>query len=167
MDVVEVPVGLELVVSEADERAERLRVSVLLHEPAGRFGAEVDEDGEGQRWDEGGSKLQTPRNVARVGDHDVCNETEEDTKSLMEQRMNRRVSRVSSGIIPLKNNVVKGWIRTVQSCQPMTRAPRICAGEFSAAKTGTVDPLAPMPIPRRRRTMKSSHQFWVKPDAMG
>ena len=28
----------------------------------------------------------------------------------------------------------------VHNCQPMTRAPRIWAGEFSAANTGTVDP---------------------------
>jgi hypothetical protein len=30
------------------------------------------------------------------------------------------------------------------------------AGTFSAAKMGTVEPLAPIPIPRRRRQMKNS-----------
>jgi hypothetical protein len=31
--------------------------------------------------------------------------------------------------------------------QLMTKAPRIWAGEFSAAKMGTVDPFNPMPMP--------------------
>jgi hypothetical protein len=37
----------------------------------------------------------------------------------------------------------------------MTRAPRILAGEFSAAKIGTDEPFKPIPIPIKRRVMKS------------
>lgn len=37
----------------------------------------------------------------------------------------------------------------------MTSAPRILAGEFSAAKIGTDEPFNPIPIPMRRRVMKS------------
>lgn len=70
----------------------------------------------------------------------------------------------------------------------MTRAPRICeeemeskypsetkeetsgltwAGAFSAAKMGTVEPFAPIPIPSRRRTTKSCSQDRLKPEQMG
>ena len=48
----------------------------------------------------------------------------------------------------------------------MTKLPRMRAGEFSAAKMGTVDPFAPIPIPSRRRVMKSSFQVWVKAPPM-
>jgi len=40
----------------------------------------------------------------------------------------------------------------------MTRAPRILAGEFSAAKMGTEEPFRPIPIPMSRRVMKSCSQ---------
>jgi hypothetical protein len=40
----------------------------------------------------------------------------------------------------------------------MTRPPRIDAGVFSAAKTGTVDAFAPMPMPSKRRQMSSWYQ---------
>lgn len=49
----------------------------------------------------------------------------------------------------------------------MTKAPLIVAGAFSAAKIGTVEPFAPIPRPRIRRTTKSCSQFFVKPDAIG
>lgn len=39
--------------------------------------------------------------------------------------------------------------------QVMTRAPRIAAGAFSAAKTGTVLALAPIPMPKSRRQTNS------------
>ena len=48
------------------------------------------------------------------------------------------------------------------NCQPMTRLPRILAGEFSAANTGIVDALLPIPTPSRRRHTNSCGQFWVK-----
>lgn len=48
-----------------------------------------------------------------------------------------------------------------QSCQLMTKLPRKKAGEFSAANTGTVDALLPIPIPSRQRQKKSWTQFFV------
>lgn len=57
--------------------------------------------------------------------------------------------------------------KAVQSCQLIVRAPRIDVGLFSAAKIGTVEPLAPMPRPRMRRTTKSVCHECVKPEAMG
>ena len=45
--------------------------------------------------------------------------------------------------------------KATQSCQPMTKLPLIEAGEFSAAKTGIVDALVPIPIPSNRRQAKS------------
>jgi hypothetical protein len=53
-----------------------------------------------------------------------------------------------------------------QSCQLITRPPRILAGVFSAAYTGTVEALGPIPNPRRNRQMKSWYQFWVVADPM-
>lgn len=44
----------------------------------------------------------------------------------------------------------------------MTSAPRIGAGEFSAAKMGTVLAFAPMPMPRRTRQPSSCGQVWEK-----
>ena len=41
-------------------------------------------------------------------------------------------------------------------CLHITRDPRINAGEFSAAKIGTVEALEPIPIPSKRRVIKSS-----------
>jgi len=40
----------------------------------------------------------------------------------------------------------------------MTSAPRILAGEFSAAKIGTDEPFKPIPIPINKRVMKSCSQ---------
>ena len=40
-------------------------------------------------------------------------------------------------------------------CQHITSAPRIDAGEFSAAKIGIVVALAPMPSPSKMRQIKS------------
>lgn len=50
----------------------------------------------------------------------------------------------------------------VHICQDMTRAPRILAGEFSAAKMGTELPFRPIPTPMSRRVIKSSSQVWVR-----
>jgi hypothetical protein len=49
----------------------------------------------------------------------------------------------------------------------MTRAPRILAGEFSAAKIGTLEPLRPMPIPISRRVMKSCSHVCDSAPPMG
>ena len=92
--------------------------------------------------------------------------------------------------------------KAVQSCQPITRAPRIFAGateyqhmcpypcvklacpahyglgslqdrpckeEYSrsAAYIGTVAALAPIPMPRTKRTANNASHEWVKPEAMG
>jgi len=57
--------------------------------------------------------------------------------------------------------------KAVQNCQVMVRAPRILAGEFSAARTGTVAPLAPIPIPMTRRTTKRVSHECVKAEAIG
>lgn len=54
MDIIEVAGRLNAVVAEAAEGAEGLRVAVLAHEPSGRLGAKIDEDGEGL-WKGGGS----------------------------------------------------------------------------------------------------------------
>lgn len=47
----------------------------------------------------------------------------------------------------------------VHICHDMTRAPRILAGEFSAAKIGTEEPFKPIPIPISKRVMNNCSQF--------
>lgn len=49
-----------------------------------------------------------------------------------------------------------------QSCQDIVNAPRIGAGEHSAAKTEVVEDLMPIPIPRSNRQTRSCSQDWVK-----
>jgi hypothetical protein len=48
-----------------------------------------------------------------------------------------------------------GKIIITHSCQDMTRPPRMLAGVFSAAKTGDVVALGPIPKPSNRR------QTWI------
>lgn len=45
--------------------------------------------------------------------------------------------------------------KAVQTCQDMTRPPRMSVGEFSAEKTGTVTSLRPIPMPRSMRQAAS------------
>lgn len=56
--------------------------------------------------------------------------------------------------------------KATHSCQPMTSPPRMDAGEFSAAKTGIVDALVPIPIPSSRRQANSCGHVWVKAEPM-
>lgn len=58
----------------------------------------------------------------------------------------------SSHNVLVCNQAVILW---AYSRQLMTRAPRIAAGEFSAAKMGTLLPFTPIPMPRRRRQRRS------------
>lgn len=57
--------------------------------------------------------------------------------------------------------------KAVHICQDMTRAPRILAGLFSAAKMGTEAPFRPMPMPIKMRVMKSCSQVCVKAPPIG
>ena len=52
---------------------------------------------------------------------------------------------------------------TITSAHADPRAiTHILAGKHSAAKTGTVADLGPIPIPRKNREMKRCHQVFVK-----
>lgn len=57
--------------------------------------------------------------------------------------------------------------KAVQTCQDMTRPPRMFAGEFSAEKTGTVTSLRPIPMPSRILHATSWPQCWVHAEPMG
>ena len=48
----------------------------------------------------------------------------------------------------------------------MTKLPLMDAGEFSAANTGIVDALVPIPIPSNKRHANSCGQVWVNADPM-
>lgn len=48
----------------------------------------------------------------------------------------------------------------------MTRLPLMEAGEFSAAKTGMVEALAPIPTPSNKRQANSCGHDWVNADPM-
>lgn len=60
--------------------------------------------------------------------------------------------------------VIEWPLTAVHVCHCMTRAPRIKGGETSAAKTGTVADLGPMPIPRKKRAMNRCHHEFVTAD---
>ena len=47
--------------------------------------------------------------------------------------------------------------RAVESCHPMTSAPRIFGGEHSAAYIGVVADLGPIERPRKQRQMNIFH----------
>jgi len=80
VNVVEIAAGLKTGEPESTKRAERLGVSTLAHQPTRTLGAEKDEQSKGKGGNEAGSELQTPRDSARVNDHDVGAETDEDAK---------------------------------------------------------------------------------------
>lgn len=56
-------------------------------------------------------------------------------------------------------HVPRNTPNVVHSCQDMTNPPRIGVGIVSAQKTGITEAFMPIPIPRRNRVNKSSHQF--------
>ena len=114
-----------------------------------RLGQEHDADGERQGRDEGRAELQAPRDRASVDDDQVGDEADEDAEGGPELRRQ------------------PGQPSRARTCHDMTRAPRIWAGDDSAAKTGTVTPLQPMPKPRIRRTTKSVSHECVKAEPMG
>ena len=53
--------------------------------------------------------------------------------------------------------------KAVHVCHCITRAPRMRGGEHSAAYTGTVADLGPIPKPRKKREMNKCHQVSVTP----
>ena len=57
--------------------------------------------------------------------------------------------------------------KAVQTCQDMTKPPRMFAGAFSAEKTGTVTSLRPIPIPSKILHATSWPQCWVHAEPRG
>lgn len=64
--VVQVTSRLDLVVADLAHRCPGICEAPLFHVPTRRLGTHVDEDGEGDRGDEGGAELETPGDSARV-----------------------------------------------------------------------------------------------------
>jgi hypothetical protein len=92
-------------------------VPAMLHEPTRRFRAEVDAGGKDEGRNEGRAKFKAPRNLANILKNDIGAKAEEDTFGVISQDFQQK----------------KGNLPTVtQSCQNMTRAPRIRAGAISA-----------------------------------
>lgn len=101
---IEIASGLDGVVTESQERAHSLGVSVPLcissksasctrlekglrrygarhtHAPTWRFRAEVDAQHQRDGWDHGGSELESPGNLASMGHGQVCAVSKEDTE---------------------------------------------------------------------------------------
>lgn len=65
--------------SQAQHRLESFGVSVVLHKPARRLRAEKDTNGEDERWDKRGAKLETPSNIFDVFDNNVGSKAQENT----------------------------------------------------------------------------------------
>jgi hypothetical protein len=142
VDVVQVARGLQARVPEPAQARERVRVPALLDVPPRRLRTEVDAEHERHRGDERAPELQPPRVLARVREDQV--RARPAGHRVASARLRRARVRAEGGThrkIP----------KAVQSCQVITSAPRIVAGLFSAAKMGTDEPFAPMPIPSRMR----------------
>ena len=71
MRVVEVARGDDGMRADLAHRTEGLGVLVVLHQPSGRLGREVDADQEDECRNEGRAELQTPGDVACVLDDDI------------------------------------------------------------------------------------------------
>lgn len=56
--------------------------------------------------------------------------------------------------------------KAVHVCHCIAIAPRMAVGEISAARTGTVADLGPIPRPRNSRAMKRCHQVPTRADQM-
>lgn len=153
MNVDHVTRSLNTIVSEAEKGAQSMWIAVLLHEPTRRLWAEEDTDRQRKGRDECRPKLQAPRNVARVSDGDVCDEACKDPESCPEpDKPERKDSQLAAA-------AKRKHYEKITYCQLMTRAPRIAAGEFSAANIGTVEPFAPMPKPKNKRATKRPCQL--------
>ena len=85
-------------------------------------------------WDERRSNLQAPRNYRHLVYYQVGTVAQEDTER-------------SPHLPDCVSAHVSAALGEKYSYQLMTNAPRIWAGEFSAAKMGTVEPFKPMPMP--------------------
>ena len=91
----------------------------MLHKPTRRLGTEKDTTAQDEGWDERRTKLETPSNATDVLNNDIGTKAQEDA---WEQQSESTIERA-----------IRGWIpATTQSCQNMTRAPRIRAGAISA-----------------------------------
>ncbi len=117
--VVEVPCGDDGIRSQAHHWSEPLCVLAVLHEPTRGLGTKPDTTAEDEGWDEGWTELKTPSDTTSVFDNDVGGEAQEDTCRPPLANVSGRATRSSSPA-------------TTQSCQNMTRAPRIRAGAISA-----------------------------------
>jgi len=118
-----------------------MRKSKGLQEARDITWTKVDTKGEGDGGKESRSELKTPCNLANTLKCEIGGETQEDT----ERRLKWREIRHGT----LKKIFVNLLLTHI--CQDMTRPPRIFAGTFSAAKTGDVEALGPIPRPSRRR----------------
>jgi hypothetical protein len=143
MNGIEVSSGLQFAETETFERFESFLIATLFDEPSSGFGAEVDSEGERHGGDHGASELEPP-----VGD----NQAEEEDRAGCQKPNQHRSDWYQTHLAAKPKKIPKA----VQSCHDMTRAPRIEAGEFSAAKMGTVDPFTPIPSPSTRREARSA-----------
>jgi len=80
VDVVDVAGGLDRVVAQAQQRAHRVAVPVLLDVPARRLWAEVDKQQQGHGGDEGTGELVAPRGHGDAEQHEVGAGAEQDAE---------------------------------------------------------------------------------------
>jgi hypothetical protein len=69
----------DFVGSQAVHGSESFGNMAMFHQPTGRLGAEKDTEEKDEGRNEGGTELETPRDVAGVFDNDVGAETQENT----------------------------------------------------------------------------------------
>lgn len=108
-------------VAQPTHGAEAFGNMTLFHEPTRRLGAEEDSQSQEEGGNERRTQLETPGNVTRVLDDDVGGESQEDS-------CRASISIRCAG----RRGDWENLPTTTQSCQNMTRAPRIRAGAISA-----------------------------------
>ena len=90
----------------------------MLHKPTGGFRTEEYADSEQKSRYKCGTKFKTPSDIADILDNNVCTEAKKDAFDFY------------LAVYTMKE--LESLPITTQSCQNMTRAPRIRAGAISA-----------------------------------
>lgn len=133
VDVVKISSGLYRRVSETQKRRPSIGIFFLFEAPARALGTEIGANDKGNSRDESRAELESPRDCSRLADGQVGASSEE-----------YAWSRRELGVLEDRPQALP---KAVQTCQDMTRPPRMMAGEFPAEKTGTVTSFKPMPMP--------------------
>lgn len=126
---------MERTVAESKEGFIGLRNLALLQEPTRGFGTEEDSEDEGDCWDESGGKLETPSDGASIDKSVVFVSDISWPGRMMPSELlgicNNR-TREMGGTYTRLAQVPRKIPNAVQTCQLITKPPRMLVGAISA-----------------------------------